>query len=77
MRDASRLTEGRGVLRLTLLAIGCVLLGAAGAHAAAPFDRTHAAWTTLLTAHVRWNDAGTADGVPPRPKKMRMRSTSS
>jgi hypothetical protein len=51
------------VLRLTLLAIGCVLLGAAGAHAAAPFDRTHAAWTTLLAAHVRWNDAGTASIV--------------
>jgi hypothetical protein len=27
------------------------------------FDRTHAAWTALLAAHVRWNAAGTASAV--------------
>jgi hypothetical protein len=37
-----------------------VLLGAMAARAGQGFDRSHAAWTTLLAAHVRWNDAGTA-----------------
>ena len=51
------------MLRLLFLATGCVLLGAAAARAGEPFDRTHGAWTALLAAHVRWNDAGTASAV--------------
>ena len=29
----------------------------------AAFDRSHAAWSALLAAHVQWNDAGTATTV--------------
>ena len=47
------------MLRLQLLSLGSVLvLGAALTRAAESFDRSHAAWTGLLAAHVRWNDAG-------------------
>jgi hypothetical protein len=50
--------------RLQLLSLGSLLvLGAALARAAADFDRTHAAWTRLLAAHVRWDAAGTASTV--------------
>jgi hypothetical protein len=50
--------------RLQLLSLGSVLvLSAALARAAADFDRTHAAWTSLLAAHVHWNAAGTASAV--------------
>jgi len=52
------------MLRLQLLSLGSVLvLGAALTRAAESFDRSHAAWTGLLAAHVRWNDAGTATAV--------------
>jgi Protein of unknown function, DUF547 len=51
------------MLRLDLLAMGVVLLGAATARADDSFDRTHAAWTTLLAAHVHWNAAATATTV--------------
>lgn len=40
-----------------------MLMSAIALGAAAPFDQTHAAWTTLLAAHVRWNDAGTTTAV--------------
>lgn len=49
-------------LLASLLAFGAALAPVAAAGAAG-FDRTHAAWTTLLAAHVRWNDAGTATAV--------------
>lgn len=45
-----------------LFACAAVLVRVSAVHAAG-FDRTHAAWTTLLAAHVRWNDAGTATTV--------------
>jgi hypothetical protein len=56
------------MLRLVLPSLGVLVAsGAALAHAAtagaAGFDRTHAAWTTLLAAHVRWNDVGTTTTV--------------
>ena len=44
------------------IALGLVLLVTA-TRADAAFDRTHAAWSALLAAHVRWNDAGTATTV--------------
>lgn len=40
-----------------------IVLACVPATRAAGFDRGHAAWTTLLAAHVRWNDAGTATAV--------------
>jgi hypothetical protein len=55
------------MLRLQLVSLAALLaLGAVGAPAAPTpdgFDRAHAAWTRLLAAHVRWNDAGTATRV--------------
>lgn len=54
------------MLRLHLLSFGSllVLLGAVhAARAGQSFDRSHAAWTALLAAHVRWNEAGTASTV--------------
>jgi len=52
--------------RLHVLSIGSLLVLLGGVHAARAgqgFDRSHAAWTTLLAAHVRWNAAGTASTV--------------
>lgn len=54
------------MLRLPLLSIGSLLVLLGGVHTARAgqgFDRSHAAWTTLLAAHVRWNEAGTASTV--------------
>jgi hypothetical protein len=54
------------MLRFELLAMGAVLLGAVMARAEASvdsFDRTHAAWTMLLAAHVHWNAAATTTVV--------------
>lgn len=49
------------MLRLPLVSFGSLLLlSVVAARAGQGFDRSHAAWTTLLAAHVRWNDAGTA-----------------
>ncbi len=43
---------------VSVLAMGPTAAGAGGA-----FDRSHAAWTSLLAAHVGWNAAGTATTV--------------
>lgn len=54
------------MVRWALALLGVLLASGAAASpvgAATGFDRTHAAWTTLLAAHVRWNDAGTATAV--------------
>jgi hypothetical protein len=51
------------MLRLSLLSLGVLVLGAVAARAGDPFDRTHAAFTTLLARHVSWNAAGTASAV--------------
>lgn len=55
----------RQVRRVSRVAVMVSLLAmvptAAGAGAA--FDRSHGAWTTLLAAHVQWNEAGTATSV--------------
>jgi hypothetical protein len=51
------------MLHCQLLSMSLLLVCAATARAAEPFDRTHAAWSALLTAHVRWNDTGTASTV--------------
>ncbi len=49
---------------LPLLALWALpALGAVAATAGHGFDRTHAAWTDLVAAHVRWNAAGTASVV--------------
>ncbi len=51
------------MIALQLAAMGALLVCAAAAHAEGSFDRTHAAWSTLLAAHVRWNASGTASVV--------------
>jgi uncharacterized protein DUF547 len=53
------------MLRLQMLSLCWFAFCAAAARAGTggAFDRTHAPWTALLAAHVRWNDAGTATGV--------------
>ncbi len=52
------------MLRSQLLSLCSLLLGAAAvARAGATFDRGHTAWSGLLAAHVRWNDAGTTTVV--------------
>ena len=51
------------MLRDHVMPLCAVLLCATAARAAEPFDRTHAAWSALLAAHVHWNDAGTASTV--------------
>jgi hypothetical protein len=54
-------------LAVLLLCPAAICLAAARTCAdegtARPFDRDHAAWTRLLTAHVHWNVAGTASTV--------------
>jgi hypothetical protein len=44
---------------LSMLLVGVTVSAAA----ASVFDQSHGAWTTLVAAHVRWNDAGTATTV--------------
>lgn len=54
------------MLRLQLVSLGVLLVLLGTAHAARAgqgFDRGHAAWTALLAAHVRWNEAATASTV--------------
>ncbi len=51
------------MLRRALLVLGMVLMSAAPVRAGEGFDRSHAPWSTLLAAHVRWNAAGAATTV--------------
>ncbi len=53
----------RAALVTVLVSVAALASGAGLARASAGFDRTHADWTRLLAAHVRWNDAGTATAV--------------